>query len=83
MLLWRSVSIYVLPMIRVYVGRFFGFLARSCFASLECLVNYKYTDRDFPAEWYMGGDPGWDGNCLLYTSPSPRDKRQSRMPSSA
>ena len=22
-------------------------------------------------------------NCLLYTSPSPRDKRQSRMPSSA
>ena len=27
----------------------------------------------------------WDWNyiCLLYTSPSPRDKRQSRMPSSA
>ena len=29
----------------------------------------------------------WDAtqinNCLLYTSPSPRDKRQSRMPSSA
>ena len=25
--------------------------------------------------------PSWD--CLLYTSPSPRDKRQSRMPSSA
>ena len=24
-----------------------------------------------------------DDNCLLYTSPSPRDKRQSRMPSSA
>ena len=22
-------------------------------------------------------------SCLLYTSPSPRDKRQSRMPSSA
>ena len=26
-------------------------------------------------------DYGYD--CLLYTSPSPRDKRQSRMPSSA
>ena len=26
---------------------------------------------------------GWNLNCLLYTSPSPRDKRQSRMPSSA
>ena len=25
----------------------------------------------------------WDPVCLLYTSPSPRDKRQSRMPSSA
>ena len=24
-----------------------------------------------------------DEACLLYTSPSPRDKRQSRMPSSA
>ena len=26
---------------------------------------------------------GQVANCLLYTSPSPRDKRQSRMPSSA
>ena len=25
----------------------------------------------------------WETRCLLYTSPSPRDKRQSRMPSSA
>ena len=39
-----------------------------------------------------GGPDGWDAwtrnldrlnLCLLYTSPSPRDKRQSRMPSSA
>ena len=37
------------------------------------------------------GDAGWQphivfevsDHCLLYTSPSPRDKRQSRMPSSA
>ena len=26
---------------------------------------------------------GMQPTCLLYTSPSPRDKRQSRMPSSA
>ena len=26
---------------------------------------------------------GGGNTCLLYTSPSPRDKRQSRMPSSA
>ena len=25
----------------------------------------------------------WDSTCLLYTSPSPRDQRGSRMPSSA
>ena len=29
------------------------------------------------------GSSGNDECCLLYTSPSPRDKRQSRMPSSA
>ena len=31
------------------------------------------------------GDAEWAAriSCLLYTSPSPRDKRQSRMPSSA
>ena len=25
----------------------------------------------------------WDEGCLLYTSPSPRDRQKSRMPSSA
>ena len=28
-------------------------------------------------------DVNFINTCLLYTSPSPRDKRQSRMPSSA
>ena len=31
----------------------------------------------------IAADPGQPAVCLLYTSPSPRDKRQSRMPSSA
>ena len=32
----------------------------------------------------MNGDVNWqDGDCLLYTSPSPRDRQKSRMPSSA
>ena len=26
---------------------------------------------------------GWNDICLLYTSPSPRDRTRSRMPSSA
>ena len=29
----------------------------------------------------MGREKFWD--CLLYTSPSPRDRQKSRMPSSA
>ena len=35
------------------------------------------------AEVKPGNKIGDIGACLLYTSPSPRDKRQSRMPSSA
>ena len=41
--------------------------------------SYSYDDID-PIE--LGYDNEYEG-CLLYTSPSPRDKRQSRMPSSA
>ena len=36
--------------------------------------------------WYLKSwkaDPARSGGCLLYTSPSPRDQRGSRMPSSA
>ena len=38
-----------------------------------------YEQGVFPSTF--NGDHKW--TCLLYTSPSPRDKRQSRMPSSA
>ena len=31
----------------------------------------------------LGTDPDLDLSCLLYTSPSPRDRTRSRMPSSA
>ena len=47
------------------------------------------TDDDI-SEWQAGARhghrPTWDvrkNTCLLYTSPSPRDQRGSRMPSSA
>ena len=42
----------------------------------------KYTTRH-PIEMYVEDAEGGYQGCLLYTSPSPRDKRQSRMPSSA
>ena len=34
-------------------------------------------------QWFGGVSVGWSFYCLLYTSPSPRDQRGSRMPSSA
>ena len=52
------------------------------------------SGRSFP--WYISekvvddGDEYWNSqyyhmlySCLLYTSPSPRDRQKSRMPSSA
>ena len=36
-----------------------------------------------PADFYLFSRIVQDPHCLLYTSPSPRDKRQARMPSSA
>ena len=43
-------------------------------------VKYKAND---PAILESQRSLDLDKDCLLYTSPSPRDKRQSRMPSSA
>ena len=47
------------------------------FATVPALLD-KYPE--LVVVWV---DAHGDINCLLYTSPSPRDKRQSRMPSSA
>ena len=72
---------------------------RACFhyadSARELILHYKHGDglqltpllarlgaRLFIGTW-QPGDAGHPGTCLLYTSPSPRDKRQSRMPSSA
>ena len=47
-------------------------------------IAIPYID-DGDATFLIAGTPaiGNTLSCLLYTSPSPRDKRQSRMPSSA
>ena len=48
---------------------------------LQAMLNYLDVDYEFclKTEHARADVEG----CLLYTSPSPRDKRQSRMPSSA
>ena len=49
-------------------------------------LQMHYLDEGSPTSdvvLLLHGQPDWSYLCLLYTSPSPRDKRQSRMPSSA
>ena len=46
-------------------------------------INKALANRNEFRVSYRIGTRGHAWRCLLYTSPSPRDKRQSRMPSSA
>ena len=39
--------------------------------------------KEFLSYNFENGKQGWTSVCLLYTSPSPRDRTRSRMPSSA
>ena len=48
------------------------------------VIGYEAATTTDPLTLYVKYTAtGTDNTCLLYTSPSPRDKRQSRMPSSA
>ena len=42
-----------------------------------------HTHYDGQVTWDQEMDPSASHGCLLYTSPSPRDRQKSRMPSSA
>ena len=63
-------------------------------SSTEFSVMEKLSEKElqegafseFRFKVFEAGDGHGDGftfNCLLYTSPSPRDRQKSRMPSSA
>ena len=49
--------------------------------------DVRFSKDKTPYKYHFAGSYSRKGKelrgCLLYTSPSPRDKRQSRMPSSA
>ena len=47
--------------------------------TIKAVIEDAGIDPSVVDEVILGNANG----CLLYTSPSPRDKRQSRMPSSA
>ena len=44
------------------------------------IFDTESSDRAFEEEVMLAG---FSNACLLYTSPSPRDRQKSRMPSSA
>ena len=70
-------------------------LLRSCEEKASKIFKANFNDNDelYSQNKVVEMSQGCDGiltsltdkmdACLLYTSPSPRDKRQSRMPSSA
>ena len=58
-----------------------GWLATATYTAPN-VIEFEIPGADEDNKvWRVTGGVG--GHCLLYTSPSPRDKRQSRMPSSA
>ena len=67
----------------IYIGIFASLLV-SCTESLEdkaAREAKEYTEKYCPTPYV--NDSRTDSACLLYTSPSPRDRQKSRMPSSA
>ena len=59
-------------------GRHLGYVGNVVEAVGEkssLVIVYDYQQNTYADNQFM--------NCLLYTSPSPRDMRRSRMPSSA
>ena len=60
---------------------FISQVGRAVYETLGTVSKEIYKFLSSPDEW--NGRKAESYPCLLYTSPSPRDKRQSRMPSSA
>ena len=69
--------------IAVLGGGSFGTVLANIAASNGYNVSLWVRDSDQALRINSEGANTTYHPCLLYTSPSPRDKRQSRMPSSA
>ena len=66
-------------------------IGRWCDTSIASMPEYDYIIEIWKLEagkysyhqLFKSKDPDQPSICLLYTSPSPRDRQKSRMPSSA
>ena len=72
---------------RVRKSPFFA-ATREAGLAAASVYNHMFMPTSYgdPAAEYdrlVNGVAMWDVACLLYTSPSPRDRQKSRMPSSA
>ena len=83
---------------KVIVLSILGLFAWSALAADKLTLQLKWVTQAQFAGYYVAKDKGYysaegldvtikpggpDIACLLYTSPSPRDRTRSRMPSSA
>ena len=63
------------------------FIANSIFTEKQTSIIYNKVLKSKPSKNMTSGayyrQLGQSRICLLYTSPSPRDRQKSRMPSSA
>ena len=78
---WPKIIIAILSTIGIVDTGSITLKNWGLFTSLSCPGIKNGCETVLSSPW--GIPQGLLKTCLLYTSPSPRDKRQSRMPSSA
>ena len=66
----------------IKVNRGTGWLrSADVFSDFTLLMEFRFLEAEANSGIFVRTGP--TSNCLLYTSPSPRDRQKSRMPSSA
>ena len=66
----------------VQVGSHYHFFETNEYLVFDRKLSYGKR-LNIPSGTAVRFEPGQSKDCLLYTSPSPRDRQKSRMPSSA
>ena len=80
---YQSIELYEMKKNHVSIGLINPKDAQNVGSVLRAIGCYQANDVYFTGNRYEYALKHNTDTCLLYTSPSPRDKRQSRMPSSA